>query len=330
MKKAAFIGSPAHLPAVYPPPARQEIARSFLLATPDIPGPDWRSRADDLSGVEVLFATWGMPELGEELLAAAPALQAVFYAAGSVKRFATPEAESRGIVISCAAEANGIPVAEYSLGVILLSLKGFWAYQRQAPADKFRRDAAIVRGGYGSTVGLVSLGSIGRRVAGMLRAAETRVLAYDPYLTPEAAAELGVAACDLPGLFARSDVVSVHTPWLPATEKMIGAELVRSMKAGATLLNTSRGAVIDEAGLCAVLRERPDLTAVLDVTHPEPPAPDSPLRSLPNVILTPHIAGSTGPEVARMGWWMVGEAQRYLRGESLRHLIAYGDLARMA
>lgn len=330
MNTAAYIGHPSHLPTVYSPQAREEIARSFSVKAPDIAGSGWRSRAEDLSDVEVLFATWGMPPLDADFLAAAPRLRAVFYAAGSVKGFATPEAESRGIVISCAAEANGIPVAEYSLGVILLSLKGFWVYQRQCPADKFRQDAAIIRGGYGSTVGLVSLGSIGRRVAGMLRACDVKVLAYDPYLTPEAAADLGVTPCDLSELFSRSDVVSVHTPWLPATEKLIGEKLVRSMKPGATLVNTSRGAVIDEEALCAVLRERSDLTAVLDVTYPEPPVGDSPLRHLPNVILTPHIAGSTGPEVARMGWWMVEEAKRYLAGGPLRHKVDYDKLSTAA
>ena len=125
-------------------------------------------------------------------------------------------------------------------------------------------------------------------------------------------------------------MVSVHTPWLPATEKLIGEKLVRSMKPGATLVNTSRGAVIDEEALCAVLRERSDLTAVLDVTYPEPPAGDSPLRHLPNVILTPHIAGSTGPEVARMCWWMVEEAKRYLAGEPLRHKVDYDKLSTAA
>lgn len=330
MKNAAYLGLPSHLLTVYSPQAREEIARSFLVKIPVISGSDWRSRAEDLSDVEVLFATWGMPQLDLEFLVAAPRLRAVFYAAGSVKSFATPEAESRGVVISCAVEANGIPVAEYSLGVILLSLKGFWWYQRQSPANKFRLDAGIIHGGYGSTVGLVSLGSIGRRVAGMLRAYDIKVLAYDPYLTPEAAADLGVTPCDMPELFALSDVVSVHSPWLPATENLVGKKLVCSMKPGATLVNTSRGAVIDEAALCSVLRERSDLTAVLDVTYPEPPVEDSPLRHLPNIILTPHIAGSTGPEVARMGWWMVEEAKRYLGGEPLRHKVDYDSLSIMA
>jgi phosphoglycerate dehydrogenase-like enzyme len=198
------------------------------------------------------------------------------------------------------------------------------------PAE-FRHAATPVAGAYGSTVGLVSLGAIGRRVARLLAENhEVRLLVHDPHLPDGEASAHHAEPASLPDVFSRSDVVSIHTPWLPETEKMVGADLVLSMKPGATLLNTSRGAVIDEDGLCEALRLRPDITAILDVTHPEPPAPDSALRSLPNVFLTPHIAGSTGPEVARMGRWMLEEARRHLAGEPLRHRIDPDRLALMA
>jgi phosphoglycerate dehydrogenase-like enzyme len=330
MKIAAFVGNPSLLTSVYTPGVREEISRCYLANPRDILGADWVSQASELSDADVIFATWGMPKLDAAFLAAAPRVRAVFYAAGSVKRFSTPEAERAGITICSAFEANGIPVAEYSLAVILLSLKGFWSFQRQPSADKFRREVAIIRGAYGSTVGLVALGSIGARLARLLHAHEVNLLAYDPFLAPATASRLKVASSSLTELFACSDVVSVHAPWLPATEKMIGADLMRSMKRGATLVNTSRGAVIDEEALCAVLLERPDLTAILDVTHPEPPALDSPLRHLPNVILTPHVAGSIGPEVERMGWWMAEEARRWILGEPLHHQVTYQSLERTA
>ena len=149
-------------------------------------------------------------------------------------------------------------------------------------------------------------------------------------VAPAEVAALKAESVPLHDLFERSDVVSLHTPWLPETEKMVGASLLRSMKRGATLINTARGAIIDEDALCVVLRERPDLTAVLDVTHPEPPVADSPLRSLPNAVLTPHIAGSMGPEIARMGQWMSAEMLRHLRGRPLRHQIDPAALSRMA
>jgi phosphoglycerate dehydrogenase-like enzyme len=271
-----------------------------------------------------------MPKLDEEFLAAAPRLKAVFYAAGSVKCFATPESYKRGIVISSAWQANAIPVAEYSHATILLGLTGFWSSQRLVRDGKFSHQHFPVAGGFHSNVGLVSLGAIGRLVAGHLAKHEINILAYDPYATPAAAASAGVALVSLEELFAKSHVVSIHTPWLPETEKMINAPLLRSMPEAATLINTSRGAVIDEADLCEVLAERQDITAILDVTHPEPPLPDSPLRTLENVVLTPHIAGSIGGEIARMGYWMNGELDLYLAGKPLQHSVSEDMLARMA
>jgi phosphoglycerate dehydrogenase-like enzyme len=221
-------------------------------------------------------------------------------------------------------------VAEYSHATILLGLTGFWSSQRLARTGKFSHQHSPVAGAFHSNVGLVSLGAIGRLVAGHLVKHEINIMAYDPFATPAAAASLGVTLVSLEELFAKSHVVSLHTPWLPETEKMINGPLLRAMPQGATLINTSRGAVIDEADLCAVLAERSDITAILDVTHPEPPLPDSPLRALENVVLTPHIAGSVGGEIARMGYWMKDELDLYLHGKPLQHGVTKDMLARMA
>ena len=141
---------------------------------------------------------------------------------------------------------------------------------------------------------------------------------------------MGVRLVSLEEIFLKSDVVSLHTPWLPETENMINARLLRLLPPGATLINTSRGAVVNEKDLCEVLRERADVTAVLDVTHPEPPAQDSPLYELDNVVLTPHISGSMESEVARMGHWMADELKRCLRGEPLQYQITRAMLATAA
>jgi len=187
-----------------------------------------------------------------------------------------------------------------------------------------------VPGGYRSLVGLVSLGAAGRATAKLLRSFDVSLLAYDPSLNPAEAEELGVELMSLEDLFRRSDVVSLHAPWIPETEGLITGRLIASMKDGATLINTSRGAIVAEEEMIDVLRERPDLSAVLDVTFPEPPAPDSPLRSLPNIILTPHIAGSLQRERQRVAFEMVEELRRYLTGEPLRHRITSEMLAGMA
>ena len=145
-----------------------------------------------------------------------------------------------------------------------------------------------------------------------------RVIAYDPFVDEATAAKLGVTLVTLEALFAQSDVVSLHTPWLPETVGLITGELIASMKPCATFINTSRGAVVWEEEMLDVLAARPDLQAVLDVVWPEPPAPESRLFDLPNVVLTPHIAGSMGAECHRMGRYMIDELDRYLAGEPLR------------
>jgi phosphoglycerate dehydrogenase-like enzyme len=135
-------------------------------------------------------------------------------------------------------------------------------------------------------------------------------------------AELAVSSMDLPTMFSECDVVSLHAPLIPATTGMITGELLARMKPGATFINTGRGALVKEEEMCEVLRQRPDLQAVLDVTYPDPPEANSPLKTLPNVFLTPHIAGSLGPECRRMGRMMMEEFQRFLAGQPLIHAVS--------
>ena len=274
-----------------------------------------------LAEVEVILSGWGAPAMDRAFLATAPNLQVVLYGAGSIRRVATPALWERGVRITSAYAANAIPVSEYALAAILFSLKRGWHFAFSAQRKKALPRQGQVPGAYGSTVGLVSLGMVGRLVRERLRPFDLRVVAYDPFVTPEEAHVLGVDLMSLEDLFASSDVVSLHVPLLPETEGMILGSYLASMKRNATLINTSRGAVVREAEMVEVLGERPDLWAVLDVTHPEPPEPDSRLYDLPNVVLTPHIAGSLGNECRRMGRLVVDELRRYVTGEPLKHEI---------
>jgi phosphoglycerate dehydrogenase-like enzyme len=330
MSKAVFLAHKPHLLTAYPPDQRKEIATLWQVVGEDIQGEDWRTHADQLKEAEVIFSTWGMPTLDAEFLAAAPNLKAVFYAAGTVKGFVTEEAQQRGIVVCSSWKANAIPVAEYTLATILLSMKRFWHHMRKAPADKYTDHELECPGNYRGKVGLISLGAIGREVAILLKSFDLTVLAHDPYFPADGVAELGVQLVPMEQIFAECDVVSLHLPWLPSTEGIINRSLLSLMKPGATLINTSRGAVVNEADLCAVLAERSDLTAVLDVTHPEPPLPDSPLRFLPNVLITPHIAGSRCGEIARMGQWMVDESRLFLANQPLQHQVPLDKLESLA
>jgi phosphoglycerate dehydrogenase-like enzyme len=283
-----------------------------------------------LAEAEVILSGWGAPAMDGGFLAAAPNLRVVFYGAGSIRRVATPAFWERGLRITSAYAANAVAVSEYALAAILFSLKRGWHFAFSAQREKTLPRLGQVPGAYGSTVGLVSLGMVGRLVRERLRPFDLRVVAYDPFVTPEEAHVLGVDLMSLEDLFASSDVVSLHVPLLPETEGMILGSHLASMKRNATLINTSRGAVVREAEMVEVLGERPDLWAVLDVTHPEPPEPDFRLYDLPNVVLTPHIAGSLGNECRRMGRLVVDELRRYVAGEPLKHEITGERAALMA
>ena len=277
-----------------------------------------RANPDLLADVEIIFSGWGAPLMDRRFLLAAPNLRAVFYGGGSVRSFVTDTFWERDIVLITAATANAVPVSEYTLASILFSLKHGWRYAMQVKRDARFPTKTIVPGAYEGIVGLVSLGLIGRLVRDRLRPFDLRVLAYDPYVRAEYARELDVQLLPLADLFRRSDVVSLHTPLLEETEGMITGAHFASMKQGATFINTARGAIVHEKEMIEVLKQRPDLQVVLDVTHPEPPEPDSPLYTLSNVILTPHIAGSMDGECQRMGRYMVEDLRRFVAGKPLR------------
>lgn len=324
MIQALFLGSSEHLKLAFPPPLRERLGKSVKILSGD------KDASPPLSEADVLFATWGMPRMDEEFLAEASRLRAVFYAAGSVKSFATEAAFARGIQVFSGWGANAIPVCEYTVSVIRLSLKRFWSYMLATRESKTFEHSLPVAGGYGAKVGIVSLGAIGRLVLRELAKKDLQILAYDPLLAPQEIQSMGADPCSLEEIFANCNVVSLHIPWLPQTEKLINERLLSLLPEGATLINTARGAVIDEMALCRTLAARPDLTAVLDVTYPEPPPPDSPLYTLRNVVLTPHIAGSMGREVERMGLWMVEDFERWIQGQPTLHAVPPEKLSQMA
>lgn len=154
-----------------------------------------------------------------------------------------------------------------------------------------------------------------------LQSFDVDLIVYDPYLAPEVLSPLNATQVDLDTLFQTADVISLHAPLLPSTVKMIKRKHFEQMKPQATFINTARGAIIDEAGLIDVMRKRPDLTSLLDVTDPEPPKATSPLYTLPNVLLTPHIAGSVGQEKYQLGQAMVDEFARYQANDPLLYQL---------
>ncbi|MER6098694.1 hydroxyacid dehydrogenase [Streptomyces sp. NPDC001728] len=283
-----------------------------------------------LAEAEILLTCWGATPLTAEILDRAPRLRAVVHAAGSVKHHITDACWERGLRVTSAAAANALPVAEYTLAAILFAGKRvLGSAQRYAElrADHSWLTESAAWGNYRRTVGVVGASRIGRRVIDLLRPFDIEILLYDPYVqVPPAGVEL---VTDLDELCARSTVVSVHAPQLPSTYRMIGAAQLAAMPDGATLINTSRGSLIDEQALLPHL-VRGRLHATLDVTDPELPPPGSPLYTLPNVLLTPHVAGSLGNELHRMTDQALDEVERYGKGDPFAEEVRASDLQRSA
>lgn len=332
MIKGLYILSPEYFDSVYGPEVQAYLSERVEFMGPPVSAGDAVHLPELLSEVEVIFSGWGAPLMDEEFLCMCPSLQAVFYGAGSVRSFVTESFWNRGIILVSAAAANATSVAEYTLSQILFSLKHGWFWQRQLKQlKKYPRHSDLhPPGNYQSTIGLVSLGMIGREVARMLREFDHRIVAFDPHIDDSTLQALGIEGASLDEIFRVSDVVSLHAPRLPETKGMITGEHFASMKQGATFINTARGIIVRESEMIEVLASRPDLTAILDVVFPEPPDSKSPLFDLPNVILTPHIAGAIGPECRRLGQLVCSELDRFLNNEPLLHTVNHSQLGRMA
>ncbi|MGA4670424.1 hydroxyacid dehydrogenase [Propionibacteriaceae bacterium Y1923] len=297
---------------------------------------DWTGHPD-LAEARVVVTGWGSARLDPEVFARAPRLTALVHTAGTVKAVLDPSAWHRpGFVVSSQVEANAAPVAAHTAALVVLALRGTLGLReryRRDRRDLFTRRGWVTdpsRGLAGRSVGILSASRIGREVIELLRPHPVQVLLYDPYVSPAEAEALGVTwVASLTELAERSDVFSIHAPWLPETEGMVDAEVLAALHDDATVVNTARGAIVDEAALVAELVTG-RLNAVLDVTWPEPPADDSPLWDLDNVFLTPHVAGSLGSELAVMGGQAVDEVLRLLAGKALRHEVDPRSFAQQA
>ena len=324
LPRVAFLGDARRIAAVYAQGRRQQVEQLTDCA----PGVFSAADLDKMRAVEVLFSTWGMPKLSDEQLDQLPNLRAVFYAAGSVQGFARPLLQ-RDILVVSAWAANAVPVAQWTLAQILLANKGYFRNQRDFAATR-KGSQFRGRGNFGAPVALLGAGQIGRLVIELLQPFDLEILVFDPFLADDKADEMGVEKVELDEAFARGCVVSNHLANLPATVGMLTGAHFAAMPENATFINTGRGATVKQNEMIEVLRARPDLSALLDVTDPEPTPPDSPLWDLPNVYLTPHIAGSIGDEVVRMADYAIEEFVRWQRREPLRYAVSLEMLELMA
>lgn len=282
---------------------------------------------------EFIFTSWGMTRFSEEeIKALLPSLKAVFYAAGTVQYFARPFL-NYGIKVFSAWAANAVPVAEYTVAQIILANKGFYRASAVMGKGEVRQARDISDryiGNFGENIGIIGAGMIGKLVIKMLKNYKLNVFAFDPFLPDEKAEELGVKKCSLEELFANCRVVSNHLANNEQTKGMLNGKLFELLLPNATFINTGRGAQVVEADLVSVLEKRPDVTAILDVTDPEPPVEGHKFYSLPNCILTPHIAGSKGKEVNRMAEYMAEEYVKFTNNQPCSFNVTLEMLETMA
>lgn len=288
---------------------------------------------DRFKDTEYIFSTWGMPSFEqEEIQRYFPNLKGVFYAAGSVQSFARPFIKN-GIKVFSAWGANAVPVAEYTVAQIILANKGFYSASRMfknREYSKARNLSDNYPGNYNAKVGIIGAGMIGKLVITMLKAYNLQIFVFDPFLTDDDAEILEVEKVHLERIFSECNVISNHLANNEHTKNIFTYELFSLMPKYATFLNTGRGAQVVEKDLIKLLNERKDVTAVLDVTMPEPPLESSELYELDNCVLTPHIAGSKGCEIHRMAEFMVREFECYVGGMPCQYEVTEKMLETMA
>lgn len=282
----------------------------------------------------VVVTGWDTPDISDAMLAQAPNLKGLIHSAGSIKKLVPASIWDREILVGTANDALGRGVAETSLGLIISGLKGFFPcsqmtrnqeWQDKLPSKGYGR----VREVFEVTVGIISASKVGRHLLRLLQQFEADVLLYDPTISAEEAASLGAKLVSLEELMSQSDVVTLHAPALPQLAGLVGAKEFAAMKEDAIFINTARGMLIDEPALIEELK-RGRISAILDVTNPEPPALDHPFRSLPNVVLTPHIAGAISTGCKRQGKSAVNHLFELKEGRELHGWVTRERFAVMA
>ena len=301
---------------VFPPRIQNRLASlSDFLGAFDVSKPE--TYRNQLKTITHLFTTWGSMQHVDEILASAPRLEAIFYVAGDHRAFFTDTLRDSGVRLFSAVELNSKAVAEYTFAWVILALKeSLPSAEHYRKAGQFPRGARCAGpGAYRTTVGLAGLGHIGRQTIALLKQTDLRLIAFDPHVDADVFRTFGVEPVDdLVDLFRQSRVVSLHLPLNDKTRAIIKRNCVEALPQGGSLINTARGALIDQPALLDVLQNRPDLRAYLDVTDPEPLPDNHPFFHMPNVFLSNHVAGSVNSECERLADVMIEDFVRITQG----------------
>lgn len=289
--------------------------RFELVNKPGLKGDDLAAAIAAADAVLVRSAT----RITRESLAHADRLKAIGRAGVGVDTIDVDAATERGIPVLTAPEGNTISAAELTMALLLALARKVPGADRSMKAGEWDKKSFTGTELHGKTLGLIGAGRIGGEVARRSRGFGMRVLVYDPFLNAERARSLDVETATFDEVIERADVVSAHVPLTEATRNLIGAPQIARMKKGVLILNVARGGVVDEAALLDALQSRHVAGAALDVFEQEPLPADHPFRTLPNVVLTPHLGASTS------------EAQHSVAieiAEAVRAALAEGDLSR--
>jgi len=276
----------------------------------------------DADGLIVRSAT----RVTAELLERAPALRVIGRAGVGVDNVDVDAATRRGVLVMNTPGGNAVSVAEHTLALLLSLARSVPQCNAAIHAGRWEKSSAVGTEVRGKTLGLIGLGRVGSEVARRARGLEMTVVAHDPYGSADVARELEVELLPLDELLARADCVSLHTALSPATEKMINAAAIARMKAGARLVNCARGELVDEAALAEALRSGHIAGVAVDTFAEEPPK-NSPLIGLPNVIATPHIAGSTAEAQEEVGIQIAMQVRDYLAEGVIRNAVNLPSLS---
>ena len=302
------------------------------LRTPETQDISEKTQLTRMSNAAIIITGWGTLPLSAAMLDAAPNLRLVCHSAGSVKHLLNPTFLERSIRVCSAAQALAIGVAEFAFGLMLVSMKGLWQFNGLIRQRQWNRKTHLdwVCEPYGATVGIIGASLVGREMIRLCRTLElAAILVYDPYLPEDEALALGATKVDLDELMRRSDVVSLHTPAVEETRHIIHAGNLCLLKDKALFVNTARGMCVDEQALIAEL-ESGRIMACLDVTDPEPPDPSHPFYTLPNCILTPHIAGAIKQNTYRQGRLVADQIEAFLSSRPLPGEVDLTQLNRRA
>jgi len=286
--------------------------------------------AEKIKGFDALITGWGTPPLTEAVFENADRLKIIAHSAGSVKymlsknvvqRYIVP----RGICVCNAPKAIAYNVAETTLGLLIMTSHRLIDHVINVREKMLWHDPNIprkVKTLNGSTIGIIGASTVGREVIRLLKPFDVKILVYDPYLSDAEAKQLNIEKTSLEDLFRRSDFVSVHAPMTKETYHMINERHLKLLRDEAVLVNTSRGKIIDQEALIKECMSKKILVA-LDVTDPEPLPPDSPLRKLKNVIITPHIAGFGSYGAQKIGEMTLKALEDFFAGRKVENAINF-------